>query len=786
MPRFDRKNNKPAKRGQVATQGVTGATAAAAADSAPDGRWFLVLACIALVYAGLAGLRTVADYDTGWQLATGRWVVQHHQVPSVDVLSYTAQGQPWIYPVAAGVMFYLAFLMGGHTLLSWIGAAACVGTIALLLRRGNPLNAILAIVAVPLIALRTPPRAEAFSVVFFAAFLSLLWENYQTGGARLWLLPLLMLVWVNVHFGFVAGLALMLAYAGLELLEMVQGEARRRAAMQRLRHACGWLLGTALVTLVNPWGWEIYRALLLQTRAAGHQEVSIAEWTSLPLNWLAFSRALWLRDTSGTLYLLLGIAVVAAIIALLRAQWGAAILLLAAIYAPVRHVRMGAVFSSVVVVVGGSILWQEIHRQRSRVRSRSRMRSIVAIATVALLAGLAFVRSIDLVTNRHYFGGDTDNATFGAGLSWWFPQRAVEFIRQQNVPGQIFNGYDAGGYIAGALGPQRSDYIDGRDTLFGTERIQRSSRLLESSPDSTVWQQEVDRYNINTIILSLARYDGLQFVSLKNFCDSGNWRMVYLDEVSAVLVRRRPETEDLILRSKVDCATAPLPPGPPANDNIGAFNQWANAASILSTLERNYEAVTAADKAIAIFPGSAIVHLVRATALYQLGRFPESQGEYLEAVRLHPDQYTWSALADFYRKQNRDAEAIQALKNAVEFQARPELSLVQLAYYSLQLGQPKDALAAFDRAVQSAAPEVKNGKGRGSFPYNVAAGRARAYEILGDVQQAISYQEQAIRLAPDEPQPWLNLARLYHLDGRPTDEERAKAQAATLVDSRRH
>jgi tetratricopeptide (TPR) repeat protein len=786
MPRLDRKNNRPAKPGRVANQGVTGATAAPAEHSAPDRRWFLVLACIALVYACLAGLRTVADYDTGWQLATGRWVVQHHQVPSVDVLSYTAQGQPWIYPVGAGVIFYLAFLTGGYTLLSWIGAAACVGTVALLLRRGNLLSAILGILAVPLIALRTPPRAEAFSVIFFAAFLSLLWENYQTGRARLWLLPLLMLVWVNVHFGFVAGLALMLAYAGLELLETVQGEVRRRAALQRARRASGWLLSTALVTLVNPWGWGIYRALLLQTRAAGHQEVSIAEWTSLPLNWLAFSRALWLRDTSGTLYLLLGFAVIAAIIALLRAQWGAAILLLAAIYAPVRHVRMGAVFSCVVVVVGGSILWEEVLRVSSQVRSRLRMRSIVAIATVALLAALAFVRSIDLVTNRHYFGGDTDNATFGAGLSWWFPQRAVEFIGQQNLPGQIFNGYDAGGYIAWALGPQRSDYIDGRDTLFGPDRIQRSSHLLEISPDSDVWQQEADRYNINTVILSLARYDGLQFVSLKNFCDSRDWRMVYLDEVSAVLVRRRPATEDLIVRSKVDCATAPLPSGPPANDSTGAFNQWANAASILSTLDRNDEAVTATDKAIAIFPGSAIVHLVRATALYQLGRFPESQQEYLEAVRLHPDQYTWSALAEFYRKQNRDAEAIQALKNAVEFQARPELSLVQLAYYSLQLGQPKEALAAFDRAVQSAAPEVKNGKGRGSFPYNVATGRARAYEILGDVQQAISYQEEAIRLAPDEPQPWLNLAQLYHLDGRSADEERAKAQAATLADSQRH
>src|ERR1035438_6891336 len=161
MPRLDKKHDRKAKRGPVANSGVTSGAAVLAGRPASDRRWVLLLASIPLIYACLAGLRTVADYDTGWQLATGRWVVQHHHIPSVDVLSYTVQGQPWIYPVGAGVIFYMAFLIGGYTLLSVIGAAACVGTVALLLRRGNLLSAILGILAVPLIALRPPPRAEA-------------------------------------------------------------------------------------------------------------------------------------------------------------------------------------------------------------------------------------------------------------------------------------------------------------------------------------------------------------------------------------------------------------------------------------------------------------------------------------------------------------------------------------------------------------------------------------------------------------------------------------------------
>src|SRR5208282_5673196 len=208
-------------------------------SSALQRRFFHVLAVLALVYAFLAGLHTVSDFDIGWQMATGRWIVQHHRVPSVDVLSFTAQGQTWIYPVGAGLIFYAAFLLGGFFLISWIGAAACCGTVALLLRRGSAAGAGIASLGVPLIAYRTTPRADMFTVVLFAAFLSLLWENYQTGRARLWILPLLIVAWVNLHFGFSSGLGLMAAYVLTELLETIFGEVRRRAAIQRLHRASG-------------------------------------------------------------------------------------------------------------------------------------------------------------------------------------------------------------------------------------------------------------------------------------------------------------------------------------------------------------------------------------------------------------------------------------------------------------------------------------------------------------------------------------------------------------------
>ncbi len=740
-------------------------------------RVFLILAGLALIYAFLAGLRTVSDLDTGWQLATGRWVVQHHHVPSVDVLSYTAQGEHWIYPVGAGVIFYLAFLIGGYVLFSWMSAAACVGTIALLLRRGSAASAAIAILAVPLIAERTPPRADMFSVVLFAAFLSILWENYETGRARLWLLPLLMLVWVNVHFGFAAGLGLMAAYAGTEVLEMLCGTVRRRAALQRLRRAYPWLLGTAAVTLMNPWGWGIYRALLLQSQA---QQSWIAEWKGIRFNWPTASAAFAQGGVRSAIFSLLAIAVIAGVMALLRRQWGAAILLFAAAYAPVRHIRMGAVFACVVVIVGGQNLAAALDRIGSWIRL-PRLRTAFAGIAVMLLAMLTYSRSADLVTNRFYFGADPHLATFGAGLSWWFPRRAAEFIESQHLPGQVFNTYDEGGYLTWQLGPERRDYIDGRDTLFGQKRVELERQLLASPPDSPLWKEETSRYNINTILLS--RGDGIDHGQLKKLCASNTWQPVYLDEVSAVFVRRMPQTETLILRYGVDCTTAPLPAETDFSSRAQEFAAWSNAAGVLAVLGRNPEALHAADKALAMFPGSVSTRLVRAAALGGLNRLPEAEKELLTAVALSPSAYTWSDLGEFYRHEGRGTEAIAALKKAVELQADPHQTLLELGYYALSAGHPEDALKALDQAERFASSDEKKTSGRGSFAYKLATGRAEAWKQMGDAKRAAAFQEEAVKLAPDAPQPWLNLAAIYELQGRSADADRAKARAASLAEN---
>lgn len=752
-----------------------------------------LLAAVAISYALLAGLHTLQDFDLGWQMATGRWVVQHRHVFSTDVFSYTAAGQPWIYPVLSGIAFYLTYLAGGYSLLSWMGAIACAGSIALLLRRASLLGSVLAVMAVPLIANRTQPRAEMFTTILFAAFLSLLWRHYRLGRSRLWLLPALMVAWVNLHLGFVAGLALCMAYVSIEVLDLAFS-SKRQPALERLKRAWPWLGLTVAATLANPWGWNIYLALVRQQRAQVLHTSWIVEWGSIRPSWASLHQALDWRDPQSSFWWLLTIAVLTFGIALWRKQLGAALLLAASAYLAIQHVRLQALFACVVVVVGGAML-DELVIRRSRdsdaktvkpADGRLQFAGAGALLITIVVSSLVFARSWDLVTNR-YSMRSTQLSLFGTGLSWWFPERAVDFLLREKLPGNVFNGYSLGGYLTWRLFPDYRDYIDSRAIPFGAELFFRAYDLSVEPPDSTAWQQEAEARGINTIIVPLGRYEGMTlFPQLHAFCRSQSWRPVYLDEVSAIFVRRTSQSSSLVNRLQVDCEKLSLESrtdlrgagSPRANAEM--FNFHANAGGVYYSLERYPEALASLERTQSIFGENASTHFLRALVLQQIGHAAEAESEFRTSLRLEPSDETWFDFGLFYMTQRRYEEAAEIFRQSAESSSRPHEMWMMLGQADLQMRQPQPALAAFDKAVDSS-PFGTEGESLGSsFNSLIATGRAKAWYQLGDVPQAVSFQEEAVKLAPADAKLWLGLADLYDAQGRTTLAGQARLRAKAI------
>jgi tetratricopeptide (TPR) repeat protein len=740
-----------------------------------------------MIYAFCAGLRTIGDFDFGWQIATGRYLAQHHQIPRFDVLSFTVPGAEWLYPPFAGLIFYWLYLLGGYAALSWLLAIATFTTVAVLLRRGSLATAVAAMLAVPSILFRENPRAELFSTLLFAVCLSLLWRYFREARGRLWLFPLLMLLWVNLHLGFVAGLALLGGYVLMEICELPFSD-RRIAAQRRLRKFAPWLVASIAVTICNPWGPGIYGGILRQNRSVKELGDFIGEWSRPNLSSSVFHQMIRFRDPESSFWWLLVFAVIAIVIAVWRKQIGPAILLAGAAFLSLQFLRFQGLFACVAVIVGGAMLDELGSRPQSvdptAAPGGQQGTAIWRNAGVGLSAALlilGIVRCSDLITNRHYIEAG-EVVLFGPGEATWFPERAAQFITSNHLPSNLFNDYDLGGFLEWRL-PEYKAYVDSRAIPFGVELLNNQRALLRTPLDSPFWTQEAEQRNLNFVVLSLDRYTGLGKAPLMEDCHSQNWRPVYLDETSAVFLRNTTQNADLIRRLAIDCATVQLVEPEYTRGNSyrakgNAYNFLANAGSVFYVLGRDAEAKQYLARAEQIEPHDANLHLALAQLFQADGQLQDAEREYKESIAQRPTDFAWYLLGVLYAKQQRYSEAVGAITHSAEISYNPADRYRIVAQIQNVMQQPKEALATFDRA--ESIGSHGNVEDRKIFAAQLASGRAKSWEMLHDLNRAIEEQRKSVELLPNDAGRWAALANLYREQGDAAQAAQAQSRSESL------
>ncbi|HUO61417.1 MAG TPA: hypothetical protein VMU24_12165 [Candidatus Acidoferrales bacterium] len=740
------------------------------------------LAALVVVYAFLSCLHTIADFDTGWQLATGRYCLQHHAVPATDVLSYTTQGVGWLYPAFAGSLLYIVFHTMGYAGLSWFCAFAGLLLAMYLLWRSRAhvgVSSVLLFLAVPSLAFRITPRADLFSTVLFAILLLELWRFHRGESAQLWSVPVVMFLWANLHPGFIAGLGLIAAYVLMEALQLPFGDLRL-PALQRMAKAWPWLLGGALVTLLNPFGTKLLsQALVLAGVQNGSSQVPhvIGELTASPLSWHVVRQMFSPRVPESSFWWLVLIAAVAVVLALRRREFGAALVLAAGLYGGLQKLRYQGLFSLIVVVIGGALIAAYLKEREPREDAPNAgvWNGVVAVLLACVFA-VSLVRVNDLVSDRYYVVSAT-TSSFGPGESWWFPERAAAFIEREGLPGNIFQPYNLGGFTALRLGPRYLDYSDGRG--INPAILDEEQALLSQSPDSATWQQIASRRNINFMLLSLGRYAGLGSFDLQSYCNATSWRPVYLDEVSLVLVRRTPETEPLLSRLEINCQSVKL--APPTNASVSKrFQFLANYGGVLYMLNRDQEAESAWQQALQLQPADPNVHMYLAQLYREQRRLADSEREFRAALSYRESAETWFALGRLLAAERRYEEAAQAIAASAEMTPTPANNYKALGQAQLLLQKPKLALDSFQRAERSQLWQDRTLPGAREFFAQLAEGRAEAERQLGDLTKALDFQAEATRQTPMSAPRWKKLADIAAEAGNAQIADSAMRRASEL------
>ena len=747
-----------------------------------------VLAAAALIYAFCAGFRTIGDFDFGWQIATGRYLAEHHRIPRTDIFTHTVAGAEWLYPPFSGLVFYWLYLAGGYAALSWLLALTTVATIACLLRSPNwgVTTCVAAILAVPSVVFRESPRAELFTTLLFAAYLSILWGHFRGNSQNLWLLPLLMLAWVNLHPGFIAGLAILSAYVLLEMCELPFRD-RRPTAIQRLRAVIPWIALSIAATVLNPWGPRIYSGILKQNRSVQELGDFIGEWSRPNLSISVFHEMFRWRNPESSFWWLWIFALLAMCVAIRRKQVGASILLACGGFLSLQYLRFQGLFACLAVVVGGAMLDElAVPKPAARQQIKISTLQIWVAGTARIAVGVVFItlvifRCADLVTNRHYIEAG-EVVLFGPGEATWFPERAANFVLDNHLQPNLFNDYNLGGFLEWRL-PEYKTYVDSRAIPFGVTLLTHQRNLLHLPLDAPEWEKEAAERKLNLLILSLDRYTGLDKAPLDLDCQSHNWRPVYLDETSAVFLRNTPENAEALRRLQIDChnATIPFPEdakGSSYRARGNAYNFFANAGAVCYLLGRDAEAQEYLARAASIEPHDSNVHLTRAQLFQADNRLQDAEREYKASIEERPTDFAWYLLAILYGKQHRYAEAITALDRSAKISYNPADRYRVIGQVQNIMGQPREALASFDRAERIGSHgSVEDQK---VLRAQLASGRARSWQLLHDIDRAIAQQRQSLELLPSDSGRWSTLAELLSEKGDAVAAEKARAQAEAL------
>ena len=170
--------------------------------------------------SGALAPRLLGDASIGWHIRNGEQMLRTHSITRTDPFSVTMGGRTWyawewLYDVAIAGIHHSFGLNGVVFFTAVIIALTFALTLRLCLRRGAdlPVTALLLALSLGVSMIHLFARPHVLSWLFTVIWFQVLDGSEGVDDAasrrRLWYLPALMLLWVNVHGGFVLGLALL-------------------------------------------------------------------------------------------------------------------------------------------------------------------------------------------------------------------------------------------------------------------------------------------------------------------------------------------------------------------------------------------------------------------------------------------------------------------------------------------------------------------------------------------------------------------------------------------------
>ena len=499
-----------------------------------------------VLFAGIFVLNffMVTDPDLWWHLATGRYIVATGTIPASDPFSYTAAGQPWTaHEWLAEIAMYLLYRSGGYLVPLLFFASLITLTFWTVFRTLRVLGRSLVasscitfwVAAMSLAGWNVRPQVVSY--LFFAVYLFLLLRSRVRVDRWLWLLPLVMIAWVNLHAGYVMGLLLLALFIFGEWINRLGARAADRkqttqaAAPERwdgetlgrrdfvtraadprstitgrassLRRYLAGAAAPLAATAVNPQGLSM---LLYPLTYAGTQNASmkyIAEWQS--------------PNFHDYFFFVFGASMMVLMVAPGRrpTDWALGVPLLAMTFMSLQSARVIPFYALASAPFLGLRLAGESLEVR-RFRRGTQWNWLVLALCLAALASTIFL------SDRTQLGPEPRTNDY--------PVAGVRYIKEAGLDGNLFNTYHWGGFLVWEFYPERRVFIDGRADMYGDQFVEGYKKVYNVRSG---WQEVLEQHQVEVALVE-------KDASVANLlAASPDWEEVFQGEVERIFVRAK-------------------------------------------------------------------------------------------------------------------------------------------------------------------------------------------------------------------------------------------------------
>lgn len=497
--------------------------------------WTLLLTLV-----GFYAIRPIMDFDFWWHLKTGEIMLQQKALLGIDPFNYTGdiavKGREsvilngyWLWQISAAFLF-ANWSFNGIIFLKLFTAALIAWALHHQMQRQQlPETARILLATLGTVVIVTVynlERPQVLSILFLTLLIGMI-ANIRTGESPSRMLCPMMILWANIHGGFVVGDILL----GLALLGFLIQYRHDRKILGRL---VLWCLAGVLASFVNPNGWNAF----IETFNFMGDSFGTAFVSEYRSSWALYS------DTSRVAALCLWAISLLHMTALLlspRRYWPEIFISLFIIAFGLKYIRNTGFIAISLLPVTSYYLAQALNSWKKNLPKYIHL--LICIACTALISSLVLKE------------WRIKKASAGP-IFYTMPVEMASFLKSAGLSGNLFNDYGTGGYLDWALYPQWKTFIDGRglDTKVSQHYLKIALASTELAEGRPLYELLLDRYKIDVIAMRTSVSSGNLQPLLRVLLANPDWTPVFLDWMSFVLVRNTPHNIASIQRYGIDKA----------------------------------------------------------------------------------------------------------------------------------------------------------------------------------------------------------------------------------------